>query len=115
MPERDKAGRFPAGVSGNRRGRPRKTPKRLETPFDLNEIIIDVMNMPTIIRTAAGEETMTLFKATLLSIATGNTKNRIASDRALQMFRAATWERWQHMSVEERRRFRSEPGHEDDA
>ncbi|WP_443018579.1 DUF5681 domain-containing protein [Sphingobium sp. S8] len=44
-----RGGRFAKGSSGNRRGRPRTVIRRIETPQDLEEEVLDVMNMTTTI------------------------------------------------------------------
>ncbi|MCW2404579.1 hypothetical protein M2336_001208 [Sphingobium sp. B1D7B] len=92
MAERDNKGRFPKGTSGNRRGRPRTTHRRIETIEDFDEMIIDVMNMPTTIRTAKGEETVPLIRATMLRLATGQAENRLAASHALSLTRSALFQ-----------------------
>ena len=92
MDERDGKGRFPKGTSGNRRGRPKSRDRWIETPEDLNDMIIEVMNMPTTIRTAAGEETVPLIKATMLRLATGQADNRLAASYAISHMRNALLE-----------------------
>ena len=91
MTERAKGGRFAKGTSGNRRGRPKTVIRMLETPEDLDDEIIDVMNMPTTIRTSAGEEVVTLYRATVLRLATGNAENRLAAVHTISLTRQAIW------------------------
>ena len=102
MTERAKGGRFAKGTSGNRRGRPKTVIRRLETPEDLNEEIMDVMNMPTTIRTSAGEEVVTLFRATVLRLATGNAENRLAAVHTISLTRQAAWARSERLKRERR-------------
>jgi len=102
MAERDSRGRFPRGTSGNRRGRPKSANRRLETPDDLDDVIIEVMNLPTTIRTSAGEENVPLFKATMLRLATGKAENRLAAVHAIHLMRQATWSRQQRVEREEK-------------
>ena len=102
MTERAKGGRFAKGTSGNRRGRPKTVIRRLETPEDLDEEIMDVMNMPTTIRTSGGEEVVTLFRATVLRLATGNAENRLAAVHTISLTRQAAWARSERMKRERR-------------
>ncbi|MBU0554952.1 MAG: hypothetical protein KKD64_06685 [Alphaproteobacteria bacterium] len=92
MTERDNNGRFPKGTSGNRKGRPRTSHRRIETPEDFDEMIIDVMNMPTAVRTPKGEETVPLATATMLRLATGKAENRLAASYALSLTRSALFQ-----------------------
>jgi len=101
MTERDNKGRFPKGTSGNRRGRPKTSHRRIETPEDFDEMIIDVMNMPTTVRTAKGEEIVPLIRATMLRLATGQAENRLAASYALSLTRSALFQ-----SIERARRRR---------
>lgn len=110
MAERDGRGRFPRGTSGNRRGRPKSANRRLETPEDLDEVIIEVMNMPTAMRTPSGEENVSLFKATMLRLATGKAENRLAAINAIHLMRQATFSRQQRVEREEKWRQQLEEG-----
>lgn len=100
MTERGNGGRFAKGSSGNRRGRPKSRSRRLETPEDLEEVIIDVMNMPVRV---SGEETVSLFRATLLRLTTGAIENPIAARHALQLMTQATVSRSQRIAEEKLR------------
>lgn len=93
MTERAHGGRFAKGSSGNRRGRPKTVIRRIETPEDLEEEVLDVMNMTTTIRTSAGEEVVTLFRATVLRLATGKAENRLAAVYTISLTRQAVWAR----------------------
>jgi hypothetical protein len=104
MTERSNGGRFAKGTSGNRRGRPKSANRRLETPADLDEVIIDVMNLPTTIRTSAGEEVVPLFKATMLRLATGKAENRLAANYAISLMRQATWAHTERLKRLEKQR-----------
>ena len=102
MTERAKGGRFAKGSSGNRRGRPKTAIRRLETPEDLDDEIIDVMNLPTTISTSAGEEVVTLYRATVLRLATGNAENRLAAVHTISLTRQAVWARAERLKRQRR-------------
>lgn len=104
MTEQSNGGRFAKGTSGNRRGRPKSANRRLETPADLDEVIIDVMNMPTMIRTSAGEEIVPLFRATMLRLATGKADNRLAAVHAIHLTRQAVWANQERLERLEKQR-----------
>lgn len=89
MAERDNSGRFPKGVSGNRRGRPKSQHRRIETLEDCDETTISVMNTQTTIRTPDGDRSVTLFEANLLRLATGKADNRLAANLVIQVMRQA--------------------------
>lgn len=91
LTERDSRGRFPKGASGNRRGRPRSTPRRIETLADVDDMIIRVMNMPTTIRSSEGEKIVSLLEANVLRLATGNADNRLAAVHSINLMRQAIW------------------------
>ena len=111
MTERGNGGRFAKGTSGNRRGRPKSANRRLETPEDLDEVIIDVMNMPTTIRTSGGEEIVPLFRATMLRLATGKAENRLAAVHAIQLTRQAVWANRERLErLEKQRQYFMERG-----
>lgn len=99
--ERDGRGRFPRGTSGNRRGRPRSTPRRIETLADVDEMIIRVMNMPTTIRSSDGEKSVSLLEANVLRLATGNADNRLAAVHSINLMRQAIWNYQEHLRKEE--------------
>ncbi|MCW2370785.1 DUF5681 domain-containing protein [Sphingobium sp. B11D3D] len=102
MDERDGKGRFSKGTSGNRRGRPKSRHRRIETPEDLDEMIIEVMNLPTTIRTPKGEETIPLIRATMLRLATGQAENRLAASYAISLMHTALLQA-QHRERQRRR------------
>lgn len=104
MSEPVRKGQFPQGKSGNPRGRPKSPKRRLDTPEALDEVIIDVMNMPTTIRTPSGEETVSLFRATMLRLATGKAENRLAAVHAIQLMRQAVWSYKHRVEQEEKQR-----------
>lgn len=99
--ERDGRGRFPRGTSGNRRGRPRSVPRRIETLADVDEMIIRVMNMPTTIRSSDGEKSVSLLEANVLRLATGNADNRLAAVHSINLMRQAIWNYQEHLRKEE--------------
>lgn len=102
--ERDGRGRFPKGMSGNRRGRPRSTPRRIETLADIDEMIMRVMNMPTTIRSSDGEKSVSLLEANVLRLATGNADNRLAAINSINLMRQAIWNYQEYLRKEEMRR-----------
>lgn len=100
-PERDGRGRFPRGTSGNRRGRPRSVPRRIETLADIDGMIIRVMNMPTTIRSSEGEKSVSLLEANVLRLATGNADNRLAAVHSINLMRQAVWNYQEYLRKEE--------------
>ncbi|MBG6119030.1 MULTISPECIES: DUF5681 domain-containing protein [unclassified Sphingobium] len=101
---RDGKGRFPKGASGNRRGRPRSTPQRIETLADINDMIIRVMNMRTTIRSSEGERSVSLLEANVLRLAMGGADNRLAAVHSITLTRQAIWGRQEQLIREEKMR-----------
>lgn len=97
MSERQSGGRFAQGASGNRRGRPRKHPVRIETLEDLDDMVISVMNRTTKMTTGDGEEIVTLIHANMLRLASGTVKNRLAAEATIGLMRKAISSRAERM------------------
>jgi Family of unknown function (DUF5681) len=87
--ERDTKGKFSKGTSGNRNGRPRAKSFRLETPNDVDEAIIRIMNRPTNINLGGRLETVTLFEYNVVGLASGAVKNRLAAKSFVDLAKGA--------------------------
>lgn len=87
--ERDDQGKIAKGTPGNRRGRPPKTPKRLEKPADLREVIMQLANRPVTLRTGRRTEWMTLFEAKLCMLSEQSGHERRASVTFIELVMAA--------------------------
>lgn len=75
--QRDRLGRIPKGQSGNRRGRPPKALKPLETPADLREVIKRVANRPISIPIDGKQVTVAQYEASVYILAAGGGTKRL--------------------------------------
>jgi hypothetical protein len=89
MRGRDQQGRFPKGMSGNTRGRPKAKKHRLETPEDLDDIILQIANRKVPGDASRGMESIDIFTYNVLLLGTGAAKNRIATKDFIEMVRGA--------------------------
>jgi hypothetical protein len=90
--ERDSRGRIAQGQSGNRRGRPPKASKRLETPADLRAVIKRVANRPVTIQLDGQATTVPQYEANIHMLALGGGAKRLGvkafldiADRAFEI------------------------------
>ena len=100
-------GRFAENRSGNPRGRPKARPRKLESPSDFRQAIIDIANQPVGVRRNNGSvENVTLFQSQVMNIANENAKNRLGSKNFVELVQRAA-------SIEEQLpRRRRQPGDE---
>jgi hypothetical protein len=75
--ERDSRGRIAQGASGNRRGRPPKAPRRLETPADLRAVVKRVANRPVTIQLDGKAAIVPQYEANVYILAMGGGGQRL--------------------------------------
>ncbi|WP_336972526.1 DUF5681 domain-containing protein [Sphingobium aromaticiconvertens] len=85
MTDRDRSGRFGPGVSGNKRGRPKKEIVRRETMIDFDLAILDVANRLVPLDSSGSPDTMTLFDYNALALMTGKAANRLAAKASIEI------------------------------
>jgi len=84
---RDAKGKFEKGTSGNNNGRPKAARKKLQSLEDLDKIVLEVASRPMTVRSAGGQETVTMFQANLMGLASGSLANRMAAKNFIDTVR----------------------------
>lgn len=80
--ERDEAGRFRKGVSGNPNGRPLKVEKHHSMPLLNQRSAFDVAEQPVTVTVNGAQKTMTLFEANLYQIGMKGARGELAAAKA---------------------------------
>ena len=85
-------GKWPAGKSGNARGRPKKKePELLSTPKDLAMVIMRVANRRTTLRFEGRDEVMTIFEANTFGMASGSGPARLTRKAFIDLVKSASY------------------------
>lgn len=88
----DSTGKWPAGTSGNTRGRPKKKePEFLSTPEDLAMVVMRVANRKTTVRIEGRDEVVTVFEANTIGMASGNGPARLARKAFIDLTKSASY------------------------
>lgn len=85
MTDRETSGRFVPGMSGNKKGRPKKETVRRETMEDFDQAILDVANRLVPVDSSTNPETMTLFDYNARALLTGKAANRLAAKASIEI------------------------------
>lgn len=84
--------RWPAGVSGNPRGRPRKQ-RRAHIPSQVSMDALRIMQIKVSVKTPEGEKEMTIMEATLFSLSMNSIKGKASHMRLwLQIMHSALFD-----------------------
>lgn len=90
MPESSSMGKWPAGQSGNVKGRPKKKePKHLSSPADLHDIVMSVANRQTTVTIEGRQETVSVYEANTIGMATGSGPARLARKAFVDLVHSA--------------------------
>ena len=85
-------GKWPAGKSGNVRGRPKKKePELLSTPVDLAMVIMRVANRKTTLKIDGRDEVFTVFEANAMGMASGHGPARLARKAFIDLAKGASY------------------------
>lgn len=85
-------GKWPAGQSGNAKGRPKKTePELHSTPEDLAMVVMRVANRKTTVKIEGRDQIVSLFEANTIGLASGNSPARLARKAFIDLARSASY------------------------